>query len=104
MRTLQMATHQADEQEKDEEGAAKDGVTVDITIPHCRHGHDEEVHTRPVWQRVGILKVHGVAWVLQLWQYSNNMELLTYFIHTSLPIVKQWKPQTMSIVVVPLKT
>lgn len=48
MRKLQIATHQADEQEKDEEGAAKDGVTVDITVAHCGHGHDEEVHTRPV--------------------------------------------------------
>lgn len=64
--TWQKGTHQADEQEKDEEGATKHRLAVDITVTHRRHGDDEEVDARPIRQLLRIVELHWVSGVLQL--------------------------------------
>lgn len=59
-------TYQTTEDDKDHDTPPDDSFTVDVTISHGGHSHDQEVYTGPVGHRVPVVKRQRISRVFQL--------------------------------------
>ena len=75
-------TYQTDEQKENQKSAPEHRLTVDVTIAHRRHGHNQEIDTRPIRQSIRIVEFQWIPRIFQLWNTIIRSNQFTIEFHS----------------------